>query len=70
MPNGLLCRTFREEPLGADTLWGQPNAWPCLGQDHLQCGLAALKWIMPQVVAVQLDQVEGVKENILSLARW
>src|SRR5262249_13379807 len=31
-----------------------------LGQHHLQCSLAALKRIGPQVVTIQLDQVEGV----------
>src|SRR5262245_10691138 len=33
---------------------------PGLGQDHNQCFLAALEWIAPEVITVQLDQVEGV----------
>jgi hypothetical protein len=40
----------------------EPNARPGLGQDHFERGLAALKGITPQVVAVQLDQVKGVEE--------
>jgi hypothetical protein len=43
----------------------EPDARPSLGQHHLQRGLAALKWIMPQVVAVQLDQIKRVEEDTL-----
>jgi hypothetical protein len=38
------------------------DAWAGLGQDHLQRCLATLKRIMPQIVAVHLDQVEGIEE--------
>jgi hypothetical protein len=34
----------------------------CLGQHACKRGLADLKRIAPQVVAIQLDQVEGVEE--------
>jgi hypothetical protein len=33
-------------------------------QDRCERGLADLKWITPQVVAVQLDEVEGVQEHV------
>jgi hypothetical protein len=35
------------------------DARPGLSQDHSQCFLAALEWIVPEVIAVQLDQLEG-----------
>jgi hypothetical protein len=38
----------------------EPDAGASLGHDRCECGLADLKRITPQVVAVQLDQVEGV----------
>jgi hypothetical protein len=41
----------------------ETDAWPSLGQDHLKGSLAALQRIRPEIVAVQFDQVEGVKEN-------
>ena len=41
----------------------EPDAGPCLGQYHFQRGLAALKRIMPQIVAVQFDQIEGIEED-------
>jgi hypothetical protein len=44
----------------------EPNARSSLGQDHFECGFAALKRIMPQIVAVQLDQVEGPGNNSLT----
>jgi hypothetical protein len=36
-----------------------------LGQDRCERGLADLKRIAPQVVAVQLDEVEGIEEYAL-----
>ncbi len=41
----------------------EPHAGRGLGQDGGQRGLAHLKRFAPQVVAVQLDQVEGVEEH-------
>jgi hypothetical protein len=41
----------------------EPDAGASLGQDGCERGLAALKRIAPQVVAVQLDQVEGVQKH-------
>jgi hypothetical protein len=38
----------------------EPDAGLGLGQDRCERGFADLKRIMPQVVAIQLDQVEGV----------
>jgi hypothetical protein len=38
-----------------------------LGQDHLKRRLAALQWITPQVVAVQLDQVEGIQQYAFAM---
>src|SRR6516164_7753030 len=38
------------------------------GHDRCERGLADLKRIMPQVVAVQLDQVEGVQERAVIMA--
>jgi hypothetical protein len=43
----------------------EPDATAGLGQDHLQRGLAALKRIMPQIVAVQLAQVECVEKRVV-----
>src|SRR5215510_14645137 len=40
----------------------EPDAGLGLGHDRCECGLANLKRIAPQVVAVQLDEVEGVEE--------
>jgi hypothetical protein len=40
----------------------EPDAGACLGQHACKRGLADLKRIAPQVVAIQLDQVEGVEE--------
>jgi hypothetical protein len=31
--------------------------------------LAALNWITPQIVAVQLDQIEGVAEDAFGVVR-
>src|SRR2546423_6997434 len=39
-----------------------PDAGTGLGHGRCERGLADLKWITPQVVAVQLDQVEGIEE--------
>jgi hypothetical protein len=44
----------------------EPDAWADLGQHHFQRGLADLKRIAPQVVAVQFDKVEGVQERAFS----
>jgi len=40
----------------------EPDAGLGLGHDRRERGLADLKRIAPQVVAVQLDQVEGVED--------
>jgi hypothetical protein len=42
----------------------EPDARAGLGQDGCERGLAELKRITPQVVAVRLEQVEGVQEYI------
>jgi hypothetical protein len=44
---------------GAHSTAGQNRPWPGRGER----GLAHLKRIAPQVVAVQLDQIEGVQED-------
>src|SRR5215471_4417086 len=43
----------------------EPDARAGLGHDRCERGLADLKRIAPQVVAVQFDQVEGVEEYAL-----
>src|SRR5262249_49589146 len=43
----------------------EPDAGASLGQHARKRGLADLKRIAPQVVAIQLDQVEGVEEYAL-----
>jgi hypothetical protein len=43
----------------------EPDAQAGLGHDKSERGLADMKRIAPQVVAVQLDQVEGVEEYAL-----
>jgi len=43
----------------------EPNAGAGLGHDRRERGLADLKPITPQVVAVQFDQVKGVEEYAL-----
>ena len=43
----------------------EPDARASLAHDRRRRGLADLKRIAPQVVAVLLDQVEGVKEYAL-----
>ena len=43
----------------------EPDAGAGLGHDRGERGLADLKRIAPQVVAVQLDEVEGVEEYAL-----
>jgi hypothetical protein len=40
----------------------EPYPGARLGQDRCERGLADLKRIAPQVVAVQLDEVEGIEE--------
>src|SRR5262249_60500341 len=41
----------------------EPDAGARLGHDRRERGLADLKRITQEIVAVQLDQVEGVEEN-------
>src|SRR5262249_251684 len=41
----------------------EPDAGAGLGYDRCERGLADLKRIAPQVVAVQLDEVEGIKKD-------
>jgi len=41
----------------------ESDASRSLGQDHHKRGLAALQRITAEVVTVQFDQVEGIKEN-------
>src|SRR5262245_41518635 len=43
----------------------EPNAGAGLGHDGCESGLADLKRIAPQVVAVQFDKVEGIEEYAL-----
>src|SRR5215831_7229468 len=43
----------------------EPNAGAGLGHDRCERGLTDLKRITPQVVAVQLNEVEGVEEYVL-----
>jgi hypothetical protein len=43
----------------------EPDAGASLGQHARKCGLADLKRITLQIVAIQLDQVEGVEEYAL-----
>ena len=38
----------------------EPNAGAGFGQHARKCGLADLKRIVPQVVAIQLDRIESV----------
>ena len=38
----------------------EPDARSGLGQDRCERGLADLKRIAPEIVAVQFDQIEGV----------
>jgi hypothetical protein len=41
----------------------ESDAGVSLGHDRCERGLADLKRVTPQIVAVQLDQVEGVQEH-------
>src|SRR5262249_50054541 len=43
----------------------ESNAGADLGHDRCESGLADLKRIAPQIVAVQLDEVEGVEKDAL-----
>ena len=43
----------------------EPDAGAGLGHDRRERGFADFKRIAPQIVAVQLDQVEGVEEDAL-----
>ena len=43
----------------------EPDAGAGLGHDRRERGLADLKRITPQVVAVQFDEVEGVEEYLV-----
>jgi hypothetical protein len=40
----------------------EPDAGAGLGHDRCERGFADFKWIAPEIVAVQFDQVEGVEE--------
>jgi hypothetical protein len=42
----------------------EPNAGAGLGRDRCERGLADLKRITPQVVAIQFNEVEGVEERV------
>jgi hypothetical protein len=42
----------------------EPNAGASFGQHHFQRGLTALQRITAQIVAVQLDRIEGVEEDV------
>ena len=46
----------------------EPDAGAGLGHDRCERGLADLKRITPQVVAVQFDEVEGVQEDVFVVA--
>ena len=46
----------------------EPDAGASLGQDGCERGLADLERVAPQVVAVQLNEVEAVKEDIVVMA--
>jgi len=46
----------------------ESDAGAGLGHDRRERGLADLKWIAPQVVTVQFDQVEGVQERAVIMA--
>src|SRR5262249_2581512 len=50
----------------------EPDAELGLGHDRCEHGLADLKWIAPQVVAIQLDEVEACLNPFLiaSLTPW
>src|SRR5258708_4695946 len=43
----------------------EPDAGAGLGHDRCERGLADLKRITPQIVPVQLDEIEGVEEYAL-----
>src|SRR4029450_10630288 len=45
-----------------------PDAGARVGYDRCERGLTDLKRIAPEVVAVQLDQVEGVQERAVIMA--
>jgi hypothetical protein len=47
----------------------EPDAGAGLGHDRCERGLADLKRVAPQIVAVQFDQVEGV-EGYAVVRRW
>src|SRR5262245_20489512 len=46
----------------------EPDATSSLGHDRRERGLADLKRIAPEIVAVQFDQVEGVQERAVIMA--
>src|SRR5262245_41105025 len=43
----------------------EPDASAGLGHDRCEFGLSDFQWITPQIVAVQLDEVEGIEEYAL-----
>jgi hypothetical protein len=61
-----MCEDGRAVVLG---MLVEPDAGTGLGHDRCERCLADLKRIAPQIIAVQLDEVEGVEEYV-SLARW
>ena len=46
----------------------EPDAGAGLGHDRCKRGLADLKRITPQIVAIEFDQVEGVQERAVNMA--
>jgi len=58
---------LRPRAVGLDVLV-EPQAGRSLGQDGCERGLANLKRLAPQVVAAELDQVEGIEEDATIIA--
>src|SRR5262249_45478743 len=52
------CRTI------ALDVFVEPDTGTGLGQDRRERGLADLKRIIPQIIAIQFNQVEGIEERI------
>ena len=46
----------------------EADAGAGLGRDRCERGLAHFQRIAPQVVAIQLDQVEGIEEGVAVMA--
>jgi hypothetical protein len=45
-------------------MFADADAGTALGQQRGQCGLAHLKRLAAQIVAVQLDQIEGIQDDV------